>query len=105
MREKRSESVFPVFFSCIYCSLCYNCSKTNYSKKNKRRIKWLRKLNFQGSFCWLIMPCVNHCAESWDCLSVYFCLVKAKGADGVVYNIKRDVNLLRGYTEEQNSNY
>ena len=31
---------------------------------------------------------------------VYFCLVKAKGADGVVYNIKRDVNLLRGYTEE-----
>ena len=36
---------------------------------------------------------------------VYFCLVKAKGADGVVYNIKRDVNLLRGYTEEQNSNY
>ena len=36
---------------------------------------------------------------------VYFCLVKAKGADSVVYNIKRDVNLLRGYTEEQNSNY
>ena len=30
---------------------------------------------------------------------VYFCLVKAKGADGIVYNIKRDVNLLRGYTE------
>lgn len=30
---------------------------------------------------------------------VYFVLVKAKGADGRTYNIKRDVNLLRGYTE------
>lgn len=30
---------------------------------------------------------------------VYFVLVKAKGADGKEYNIKRDVNLLRGYTE------
>lgn len=30
---------------------------------------------------------------------VYFVLVKARGADGRKYNIKRDVNLLRGYTE------
>ena len=30
---------------------------------------------------------------------VYFCLVKAKGADGKTYNIKRDVNLLRGFAE------
>jgi gliding motility-associated-like protein len=30
---------------------------------------------------------------------VYFVVVKAKGADGRNYNIKRDVNLLRGYTE------
>jgi gliding motility-associated-like protein len=30
---------------------------------------------------------------------VYFCLVKARGADGRKYNIKTDVNLLRGYTE------
>lgn len=30
----------------------------------------------------------------------YFVLVKAKGADGRTFNIKRDVNLLRGYTEE-----
>jgi gliding motility-associated-like protein len=30
---------------------------------------------------------------------VYFLLVKAKGADGIEYNIKKDVNLLRGYTE------
>lgn len=29
---------------------------------------------------------------------VYFCLVKAKGADGRIFNIKQDVNLLRGYT-------
>ena len=29
----------------------------------------------------------------------YFVLVKAKGADGREYNIKRDVNLLRGYIE------
>ena len=29
----------------------------------------------------------------------YYVLVKAKGADGREYNIKRDVNLLRGYTE------
>lgn len=32
---------------------------------------------------------------------VYFVHVTAKGADGVRYNIKRDVNLLRGYTEKQ----
>ena len=30
----------------------------------------------------------------------YFVLVKAKGADGQTYNIRKDVNLLRGYTEE-----
>lgn len=30
---------------------------------------------------------------------VYFVLVKAKGADGRTFEIKRDVNLLRGYTE------
>ena len=30
---------------------------------------------------------------------VYFVLVKAKGADGRTYNIRRDVNLLRGHTE------
>ena len=30
----------------------------------------------------------------------YFVLVKAKGADGQSYNIRKDVNLLRGYTEE-----
>ena len=34
---------------------------------------------------------------------VYFCLVKAKGADGRIFNIKTDVNLLRGY-KESNSN-
>lgn len=30
---------------------------------------------------------------------VYFLLVKAKGADGRHFNYKKDVNLLRGYTE------
>lgn len=30
---------------------------------------------------------------------VYFVLVKARGADGRKFTIKRDVNLLRGYTE------
>ncbi len=30
---------------------------------------------------------------------VYFVLVKAKGADGRKFNIRKDVNLLRGYTE------
>lgn len=30
---------------------------------------------------------------------VYFVLVNAKGADGRSFNIKKDVNLLRGYTE------
>lgn len=47
-------------------------------------------------------------AEGWDGTyhgkpvkeGVYFVLVKAKGADGRVYNIRRDVNLLRGYREE-----
>lgn len=35
---------------------------------------------------------------------VYFVLVKAKGADGRQYNIKKDVNLLRGYTESNGVN-
>lgn len=34
---------------------------------------------------------------------VYYVLVKAKGADGRVYNIHKDVNLLRGYIETGNS--
>ncbi len=33
----------------------------------------------------------------------YFVDVKAKGADGRTYHIKRDVNLLRGYTETNSS--
>lgn len=48
----------------------------------------------------------NDPASGWDgtykgknvVQGVYYVLVKAKGADGIVYNIKRDVNLLRGYT-------
>ena len=31
---------------------------------------------------------------------VYFVLVKAKGTDGHNYNIRIDVNLLRGYTQQ-----
>ena len=34
---------------------------------------------------------------------VYYVLVKAKGADGRVYNIRKDVNLLRGFTTEGTS--
>lgn len=30
---------------------------------------------------------------------VYYCMVKAKGADGVKWNIRKDVNLLRGFNE------
>ncbi len=35
---------------------------------------------------------------------VYFVHVTAKGADGRVYNIRRDVNLLRGYMEKEGGN-
>ena len=35
---------------------------------------------------------------------VYFVLVKAKGADGIEYNIRKDVNLLRGYIESSSNN-
>lgn len=35
---------------------------------------------------------------------VYFVLVKAKGADGRDYNIRKDVNLLRGYIENTTIN-
>ncbi|MBR7166490.1 MAG: gliding motility-associated C-terminal domain-containing protein [Bacteroidaceae bacterium] len=31
---------------------------------------------------------------------VYFVVVSARGADGIVYDIKSDVNVLRGFTEE-----
>jgi gliding motility-associated-like protein len=34
---------------------------------------------------------------------VYFCLVQARGADGRKFNIKKDVNLLREYTETTNN--
>lgn len=48
-------------------------------------------------------------AGGWDGTSgghdvaqgVYFVQVRAKGADGKTYNIRRDVNLLRGYTENE----
>ncbi|MDD2602523.1 MAG: gliding motility-associated C-terminal domain-containing protein, partial [Prevotella sp.] len=50
-------------------------------------------------------------ADGWDgkfngknvADGVYFVLVQAKGADGRKFNIKRDVNLLRGFTEGQTS--
>lgn len=34
---------------------------------------------------------------------VYYVFVEAKGADGKEYKIKKDINLLRGYTEKGNS--
>ena len=34
---------------------------------------------------------------------VYYVLVKAKGADGREYNIKKDVNLLRSYSSEEST--
>lgn len=37
-------------------------------------------------------------------VGTYYVLVKAKGADGREYNIKRDVNILRDYTEAATSN-
>lgn len=46
--------------------------------------------------------------EGWDGTTggnpvkdgVYFVLIKAKGIDGKVYNIRKDVNLLRGHRDE-----
>ena len=46
-------------------------------------------------------------AEGWDGRyngkpvkeGTYFLLCKARGADGRKYDIRKDVNLLRGYTE------
>ena len=35
---------------------------------------------------------------------VYYVVVQARGADGINYDIRRDVNLLRGYTEETSNN-
>jgi gliding motility-associated-like protein len=54
----------------------------------------------------------NDPAQGWDGKynghpvkqGVYYVLVKAKGADGIKYNIRKDVNLLRGYTEKDGSN-
>lgn len=51
-------------------------------------------------------------AEGWDGTyngkdvmeGTYYILVKAKGADGREYNIRKDVNLLRGITEETTLN-
>jgi gliding motility-associated-like protein len=35
---------------------------------------------------------------------VYFVYVKARGADGIEYNIRRDVNLIRNFNIVTNSN-
>ena len=51
-------------------------------------------------------------AEGWDGTykgkdvkeGVYFLLCRAKGADGQEYNIRKDVNLLRGFTEGDSYN-
>lgn len=51
-------------------------------------------------------------AEGWDGTyngkdvkeGVYFLLCRAKGADGREYDIKKDVNLLRGFIEEDSRN-
>ena len=48
-------------------------------------------------------------ADGWDGTyngspvkeGVYYVLVKARGADGIVYDIRKDVNLLRGYTQSE----
>ena len=50
-------------------------------------------------------------ADGWDGThngtpvkeGVYFLLCKAKGSDGQTYNIRKDVNLLRGYLEDTNN--
>ena len=52
-------------------------------------------------------------ADGWDGTynghgvkqGVYYVLVKAKGADGIHYNIKKDVNLLRSFTVRSGNNY
>ena len=57
----------------------------------------------------LLYDWTNPDAEGWDGTyrgkqvreGVYYVLVKAKGADGVEYNIRRDINLLRGYTLQE----
>lgn len=50
-------------------------------------------------------------ADGWDGTlggqpvpaGAYYCVVKAVGADGVKYNFKKTINLLRGYSEESGS--
>lgn len=52
-------------------------------------------------------------ADGWDgkfngkdvAQGVYFCHVEAKGADGIKYKLKRDVNLMRGYNENKSTNF
>lgn len=51
-------------------------------------------------------------AEGWDGTykgkdvkeGVYFLLCRAKGADGTEYNIRKDINLLRGFLDENSYN-
>jgi gliding motility-associated-like protein len=51
-------------------------------------------------------------AEGWDGTykgkdvkeGVYFLLCRAKGADGTEYNIRKDINLLRGFLEDGSTN-
>ena len=35
---------------------------------------------------------------------IYYVVINAKGADGINYEIRRDVNLMRGYTEDVTGN-
>ena len=55
-----------------------------------------------------IQPSPDTRLDGWDgCYQgkpvkqgTYFVLVKARGTDGQQFNIRKDVNLLRGYSEE-----
>ncbi|MBR1468691.1 MAG: gliding motility-associated C-terminal domain-containing protein [Prevotella sp.] len=67
-------------------------------------------LNRWGKRLYTWTDCYNHKA-GWDGKynghpvkeGVYFCVVRAKGADGRDFNIRTAVNLLRGYTEGNDS--
>ena len=80
---------------------------TYKAKSNHRSIVELHAYTFnrrgQKLFDW------TNINEGWDGTShgkpvkdgTYFVLVKAKGADGREYNIKKDVNILRTYIENE----
>mgnify|MGYP003523684836 CR=1 FL=1 len=81
--------------------LTYDWMITPYINSEKNNTKVLAEFSKVLQFCDNLNIKSAFAEISHEVIKqgVYYVLVKAKGADGRKFNIRRDVNLLRGYDE------